>query len=363
MRVQLIRSRARRLRRREDGAVAMITAVLLVPFCLLLAFTLDLGMAYAQAQAFASGADSAALAVAGAKQDALDARPSAYPDCAALRAADGGQALALAKRQVEANRAFGLRATGAAPDVQVSTTLSCVDANGAPSPTGVLRVDVTVARDVPTSFGALAGVRSVHAEKSATAGLSGSLRTVDVFPLAICDQQADAIRAAAAAGPPYATTTIETDKVWQPGCGSAGNRGSGNWGWLDCTPGPSNGQPALLDAIANGCRDGFTLSESPATVTVDGTPGNRFNPQVRGAVTAVSGRTYPFPVYDLVSGQGSNTSYRVVGFLSLTVQGVDGDEIRVSYAAWTPVGEFTRLCGLGAPSCTTYSATGIGLIG
>lgn len=341
----------------------MVTAFLLVPFSLLLAFTLDLGMAYAQAQAFASGADSAALAVVSAKQEALEARPGARPDCSALRAADGGEALAIARRQVEANRPFALRATGVHPDMQVSATLSCLDASGAPSPTGVLTVDVTVSRDVPTTFGGLAGVRSVRAEKSATAGLSGSVRTGGVFPLAICDQQADAIRAAAVNGPPYLPTTIETDKVWQPGCGSAGNGGSGNWGWLDCDPAHGNGQPALIAAIADGCPVPFVLTGTPATTSVDGTPGNRFNPQVSGAVTAATGRTYAFPVYDRVSGQGNNTSYRVVGFLSLTIEGVDAREIRVSYAAWTPVGEFTSLCGLGASSCTTYSATATGLIG
>ena len=79
VRVHLMRpSRGRAMTRRDErGGVAMIVALLLVPMMLLIAFTLDLGIAYAQAQAFAAGADSGALAIAEAKRTSLTSHASA----------------------------------------------------------------------------------------------------------------------------------------------------------------------------------------------------------------------------------------------------------------------------------------------
>ena len=77
-------------RREERGGVALVVALLMVPLMLLTAFTLDLGIAYAQAQAFAAGSDSAALAIAGAKRADLNSHPSAPGNCQSLIDNDAG---------------------------------------------------------------------------------------------------------------------------------------------------------------------------------------------------------------------------------------------------------------------------------
>ena len=346
----------RRGRQRDErGGVLLVVALLLVPMMLLAAFTIDFGMAYAQAQAFSAGADSAALAVVSAKRAHLNARPAASASCASIVAGDSGEALAIAKKQADANRPYELRATTGQVDVQVQ--LSCVDAGGRPNPRGTLRVRVTVQRDVPTTLGRLAGVDSVNASRTAAAGLGVAQSVALPFPLAICKQQADAIMANAISTP-YPVETIDVDKVWTADCST--KAGSGNWGWLNCG---GIGTPVLADAIVNGCRIDLTLTGTPPTITTDGTPGNRINAgPVESALDSVKGRTFPFPVYDKIFGQGATTQYRVIGFLNLQFLDYDRDgSIQVRYVSYSPVGSINTACGLGGGLCTPYNAYVIGL--
>lgn len=337
--------------------MAAITVIVLVPLLLMVAFILDLGMAYAQAHAFSAGADSAALAIANAKKATLTANPSAGGNCASLVAADAGQALAIAKKQADANRPYDLKATTGQVDVQVQ--LTCVDENGLADPNGMLRATVTVQRDVPTTLGKLAGVDSIRASRNAKAGLGVAQGVAGVFPLAICEDQADAI-IANATGSPYPLETIDVNKVWKADCST--KKGSGNWGWLECG---GNGTPTLVDAILNGCDIDLTLTGDPPTATVDGTPGNKINAgPVRTALDSVKGRVFPFPVYDKITGNGAGTAYRVIGFINLTFVNHDKDgNITVRYVSYTPVGELNPACGIGAGSCTAYNAYVSGLSG
>jgi Flp pilus assembly protein TadG len=345
-------SRRRAMTRRDErGGVAMIVALLLVPMMLLIAFTLDLGMAYAQAQAFAAGADSGALAIAGAKRTSITNNPSVAASCASIVSSDAGQALAIAKKQADANRPYDLRASSGQVDVQVS--LTC-DAHG------ILRVNVTVQRDVPTTLGKLAGINSVKATRNAGAGLSvvGSMKG-GAFPLTICDEQAKAIISRAVSSP-YPIEVIDVDKVWKADC-SGKNGGSGNWGWLDCG---GNGTPGLVDAILDGCDLDLTLTGNPPTITVDGQPGNKINAgQLQGALDTVKGQTFAFPVYDKVTGNGSGTQYRVVGFINLKFIDYDKDgNITVQYDSYSPVSSLSSTCGIGG-SCASFGSLAIGLTG
>ena len=325
---------------------------------LLAAFTVDLGIAYAQAQAFAAGSDSAALAIAGAKRANLNAHASAPGNCQSLIASDAGQALAIAKKQADANRPYDLKATTGQVDVQV--TLTCVNGTtGAPDANGILRVRVTVQRDVPTTLGRLAGVNTVKASRQASAGLGVSgIVQGGAFPLAICDAQAKAIMSRAISSP-YPIEVIDVDKVWKADCSS--KKGSGNWGWLECG---GNGTPTLADAILNGCDIDLTLTGTPPTITVDGTPGNKINAgPVRDALDTVKGGTFAFPVFDKVTGNGAGTEYRVVGFINLKFVDYDksSGDITVQYVSYSPVGSINPACGIGGTGCATFNNYGIGL--
>lgn len=349
--------RRHRATRDERGAVAAITVILLVPLMILVAFTLDLGMAYAQAQAFSAGADSAALAITKAKRSTLTANPSAPKNCQSLIASDAGQALAIAKKQADANRPYDLKATTGQVDVQVQ--LSCVDKDGNPDAKGMLRATVTVQRDVPTTLGRLAGVSSVKATRKANAGVGVAADVAGAFPLAICEDQADAIIANATAAP-YPIETIDVTKVWKADCSS--KAGSGNWGWVECG---GNGIPTLVGAILDGCDIDLTLTGTPPTISVDGTPGNKINAgPVRTALDSVKGKVFPFPVYDRITGNGAGTAYRVIGFINLTFIDSDKDgNIQVQYVSYSPVGELNPDCGIGSVNCSAYNAYVIGLNG
>ena len=80
----------------------------------------------------------------------------------------------------------------------MQTSLTCVQTDAA----GILRVKVTVQRDVPTTLGRLAGINSIKATRQASAGLSvvGSMNG-GAFPLTICDDQARAIMSRATSVP------------------------------------------------------------------------------------------------------------------------------------------------------------------
>jgi Flp pilus assembly protein TadG len=337
--------------RDERGGVAMLVGLLLVPMMLLLAFTLDLGVAYAQAQAFAAGADSGALAIAGAKRTALAGNAAVAPTCASILSNDAGQALAIAKKQADANRPYDLKASAGQVDVQSSLTCDAA---------GILRVKVTVQRDVPTTLGRLAGITSIKATRQANAGLSvmGSMDG-GAFPLTICDDQARAIMSRATASP-YPIEVIDVNKVWKADC-SGKSGGSGNWGWLDCG---GNGTPGLTDAILNGCDIDLTPTGTPPTITVDGQPGNKINAgPVRNALDTVKGKTFAFPVYDKVTGNGSGTQYRVVGFINLKFIDYDKDgNITVQYDSYSTVGSLSSTCGIGG-TCASFGSYAIGLTG
>lgn len=361
MRVHVTRGRPGR--RNERGGVAAVVGLLMIPVMLLSAFTLDYGIAYAQAQAYASGADSASLAILKAKRAKLTGNPAVVPTCATLMATDGGEALAIAKQQADANGPFGLKSASNQFDVQVA--LSCVDKNGNPSPTGMLRADVTVKRAVPTTFGKLAGVSTINAIRSSSAALGVAADPNGVFPLAICDKTADLIMTKAGiSGAPYPTETIEVDKVWMPGChAGGGNSGSGNWGWLDCGGGVS--VPAIAAAIDNGCPTDFTLTGNPPSAMIDGAPGNKINSNnLKTSMDGALGGIYAFPVYSKITGNGANTAYTVVGFIELQLVSYDTDgNIQVKYVNYSPVGSINTSCGIGSPTCKSYNTWAIRLMG
>ncbi|HET7821110.1 MAG TPA: hypothetical protein VFL10_06255, partial [Ornithinibacter sp.] len=214
-----------------------------------------------------------------------------------------------------------------------------------------------VQRDVPTTLGKLAGVKSVKASRKASAGLGVIQSTTGAFPLTICDTQAKAIMSRAISSP-YPIEVIDVDKVWKADCSS--KNGSGNWGWLDCG---GNGTPGIVDAILNGCDLDLTLTGTPPTITADGQPGNKINAgPIRSAIDAVKNQIVAFPVYDKVAGKGAGTEYRVVGFINLKFIDYDKDgNITVQYVSYSPVGSINPNCGIGGPGCATFNNYGIGL--
>jgi hypothetical protein len=278
---------------------------------ILVAFTTDLGLAYAQRQALATGVDSASLAIVRNERLKLIANPGLT--CTDLRTADSSAASATALQQINFNAPFGQQLTTS----QVNATLTCVGTNQ-----GTLKATVSVAKDVKTVFGVVAGVSTLNIGRTSAAALGAVNQVSGYLPIGVCTNQAQAIvtnaKDRANAGQPNAYELILLDKVWKQG-GDCGAGGAGNWGFLDCDGG--NGAPDLADRITNGCKNPLILN-SAGTFADTGTPGNKgTSGPVSTAMSTIMDKIKVLPVYSTVGGNGNNATYTIIGFLSVRVCG------------------------------------------
>lgn len=365
MRIQLSVSR------REEGAVAVMVAIFAVVLIVLAGFTTDFGMAYAQRQALATGADSAALAVVHAKYIAEMADPT-HPTCdqlvtndTALAASNTKKASTIALAQVNANAPFN--ATIAAADV--TTILVCVPPSALAGTTSkVLKVSVKVNRTIMPILGTVLGASPMQINRSAVAALGVGNSVVGLAPIGLCFNQALAIinqhNADLITSTPDRAQLVSPDKVWGAGSQCDGG-GAGNWGWLTF-PGQGNGSGDLGDMIAAGYPGAITLAATtPPSVALDGVPGNRgANAHTHDAMQTIMGTTQTFPVYNTITGNGANTSFNVIGFLSVKMCGYDvtirdascydptvpmtNDSMQVRYVDYTPAAQLSTRCDIGA---------------
>ena len=318
MRIQLSVSR-----RADDGAVAVMVAIFAVVLIVIAAFTTDFGMAYAQRQAIATGADSAALAVIHAKYATLIADPTLT--CDSLDGASGSDAAstAIALNQVRINKPFNETIL----DGDVTTKLECVGATN-----GTLKVTVTVDHRSNPILGGVLGASPINVGQKAVAAL-GVANKVKSLPITICTNEAKAIITAAEKSPDVAQL-VPLDKVWTGGASCDPGGGSGNWGWLNFGKGVS--VPDLVDYITGTYPSTLTLPIPP----IGGTPGNKGNSsQVVDAMNTVMNTVVNLPVYSTVSGSGANTKYSIIGFLSVKMCGFSSNSKQATgecYDAKTP---------------------------
>ena len=369
--------------RDEDGAVAVVVAILSVLLIVIAAFTTDFGMAYAQRQALATGADSAALAVIHAEYTSQVASPTrtcatALTQDAALAATDPLKASKIALTQIQANAPFN--ATIA--DSDVSTTLSCASSGT------VLQVDVVVNRTMKRILGNVVGASSMRLSREAVAALGVENQIQGLAPIALCTNQADAIMAYhdadVAAGRTDGAQLLDPEKVWtgKSACdvNSKAKAGSGNWGWLDFggLADKSNGtigEPVLAASVKAENGTVKLSSGSPPSALVSGVPGNRANGAgVHDEMVKLLGKILTFPVYNSMdtSGGGSGAVFTITGFLSVKLCGFDGsldvtcaqpglavgaNVMEIRYVNYTPIGQMDELCAIGSPCASRLYVT------
>ena len=353
--------------RREDGAIAVMVAILAVALIVVAAFTTDFGMAYAQRRALSTGADSAALAVIHTEyntQLAFLTRTcaDALAQDAALDPADPSKASNIAYTQINANAPFG----ATIPASDIVTTLSCVSSGT------VLQVRVTVNRTIQPILGGAASASPMHIKGEAVAALGVINGVTGLMPIAVCTNEAQAIIAQhvadKAAGRADGAQLVPLDKVWGSGASCDGGGGTGNWGWLNFGKGVS--VPDLVAYITGAYPFTLTLPVPP----IDGTPGDKGNSNnVVDAMQTVMDKIVNLPVYSTVSGNGANTEYSIIGFLSVklcgfrsnskqtvgtcyntTTPGVQlvKNDMQVRYVDYTPVGQIGEVCLIGS-SCAS----------
>lgn len=242
--------------RSEDGAVAVMMALLMVVVLGMSAIVVDIGMLYAERAQLQAGADAAALAIA--------------QDCAAARC---GNYAATASRLANANANDD---HSAASPVIAGNTVTVQTS--------------TVTRDGGTAvrhwFAPILGIDSTRVGAVAKASW-GSPSKATVFPFTAPKCMFD-----------QAPTDVEFWITSESTCvGASGIRLPGAFGWLD------------EDGHKN-CRASVDVDQ----IIIGGAPG-KSGPQNCN----IDGVTILLPVYDQKSGQGNNVSYVIHGFAAFRV--------------------------------------------
>ena len=250
----------RRVADNETGAVAVMTALLMVVLLGMTAIVVDIGMLYAERAQLQNGADAAALAIA--------------QDCAPVPApASCGDYVATANRLANANANDNRSAaTTTKTSNTVTVRTSTVTSDGSPA--------------IRHWFAPILGIDSTRVEADAEASW-GSPSKATVFPFTaprcLFDQ------------------TPTSTEVWisdQSTCvGAAGTKLPGAFGWLD-----EDGHKT--------CRVSVDVDQT----IMGGAPG-KSGPQN----CDIDGVTILLPVYDQASGNGQGVRYVIYGFAAFKV--------------------------------------------
>lgn len=302
-------------RRSDDqGAVAVLVALLVLVMVGFLAFVTDFGFAYANKRSLQNGVDAAALTYA---QELHLATPEPANcddliDDPAVRAAAHGKAVQIFR-------------DNASSDVSVTPVLTprC-DEPGLPN---LLVVNARAGRSTPAFVGRALRPDDLHIQAGARAVVGPAKTLTGVRPFAVCDQLADF-----AAINPGVLLTIDFDNVNQ-GCGAA----PGNFGTIDLRnpPPPGGVGSAVLEDWVEYGFDGTVPADVPATYNGDtGLPASNLRDEFR----EILGDNIIIPVYTARTGVGANSVYTVDRYIGVKVCGfrlVSNDSIE-SVACFVP---------------------------
>lgn len=245
----------RRLSTGEDGAVAVITAILMVVLLGFTAIVVDVGMIYAERFQLQNGADAAALAIA--------------QDCAAGKCANAGATATLLAGKNANDGVSAATATVSGNSVTVRTSTATPDGGSA----------------VRHWFAPILGIESTTVEAVAKASW-GSPSKATVFPFTAPRCMFDT-----------APSNVEVWITSTSTCtGSGGKTLPGAFGWLD-------------EDDKKSCQASVDVNQ-----IIGGDPG-KSGPQN----CDVDGKVILLPVYESTSGQGNNVSYVIDGFAAFRV--------------------------------------------
>ncbi len=276
-------------RLRDDrGAVAVLTALLLVPLLVCAALVVDIGASYVQRRQLQNAADAAALAIA---QDCGKASCGDYSSTAAFFAS---------------NNVPNWDATPTT-DRQVTTSF-----NGN-------SVTVRAAKLVNYAFGPVIGVDNNTVAAQATASWLSPNGGTAILPLTISRCSFDAQVAANAGSLAGQTpTTMYLSKSANAGqCfPNSGNAVPGGFGWL------------MANAAA------CTATSTLAAQYVYSDPGNSVPSTCQTSnFTDQLGKTILLPLFDTVGGTGSNAWYHLYGYAAFRLIGYN---FASQYTAYSP---------------------------
>jgi Flp pilus assembly protein TadG len=227
--------RRRKPARDERGAIAIMTAMMIILLCISSGFVVDFGQAWVAKRQMQTAADAAALAAAAAYA-------STPGICSTMLNAPANATAAKAA-------ADSYRAKNGSSDTSAITAVC-------DAPTGTLRVTVNSATTSSSAFGALAGTSStISVTRTATAAVSVSPQVgAGLRPLALCFAQ---VPSPIVYGQVYRVDFPGDGHKTFPGCPDT--TASGDWWTLDC-PGERTGATGVLESeVLNGCPDPVSI--------------------------------------------------------------------------------------------------------
>jgi hypothetical protein len=220
------------LRTRDEGAIAIITAILAVLLVGLAAFATDFGQAYVAKRNLQKAADAAALSAAG-KIIQLASPTDSCTD--------------ITTKWTNNTSGFQTAVTAAADSIatensdlsnRTGMTVQCSSDN--------LRVEVSYANQgsVSSILGGIFGVSGISAARDARADVFAATSGLGLRPYAICSTDATLLVAASLTPQKWLAVKYPNDL-----CGNYG----GNWYTLNCPEDNNNG--TLDTTTLNGCKD------------------------------------------------------------------------------------------------------------
>ena len=294
--------------RDERGQALVFTVLVLTVMLGMFALVLDVGSWFRAQRDVQSTADAAALAAA-----------QELPEST-------GRASALAAEYVSKNG-------GGSAEISFITSISGPDT-----------VRVRIQRPAPGFFARIFGVDSVTVRAKASARSSAIDQARYAAPIAV-DVHHPLLRCLPSPcfGQP---TTLDLQKVG-PGAFRLLN--------LDGSRG-GTGPGTLAEWIAQGFDGMMPLGNYFSD------PGAKFNSsQVKSSMNFILGKELLFPLYDTVSGNGSNLTYHVIGWVGFTVSSFSGNGSK-----GTVTGSFQRVIwdaiGSESPTQSAYGAHTISLV-
>lgn len=267
----LVRSPARGAKgERDGGAVAVVVAVAMVALMGAAALAVDVGSLLSERGQLQNGADAAAIAIAQA--------------CAA-----------------DSTSTACTSPTGTAQSLANSNTLAgSADVRSVSVSGG--NATVTLGKTVPTGFAAALGIMSRDSSASATASWGSPTAGPAALPLtfATCVFQSA----------PLGTSMDLLEHAIgdsSQSCRDAHNGSSlpGGFGWLDDPTGTCN-----LASVVEG-----------QSFTAGSRTGNSITGACQALFTQYTGKTVLLPVFDSTSGQGTNGTYHIAGWIGFQLLG------------------------------------------
>lgn len=296
--------------RREDGAVAVLVAILATLLVGMAAFAVDLGIAYSSKRQLSVTSDAAALAGARAAGIAYrEAFPTVQACGAAVLSAITPDARAAA---IEVHNAQLPKGSAGDPAV----TVSCDGADA-------FLVSVQSSATHPTVFAAVMGQEEMTPASSATARVSGTQTYSGLRPYAVCMDQF-------VAGQIYPDVTQQSIYAFREPLVACGGLPPGNWGLVDFDGGSNP-----TGDIASWTRFGYPGQVRLPSPALPGDPGANFSASsVQSALDTLVGPQPPsgdvpvvmFPVATKwQSAGGNNGSFAAQTAVSVEVCGYQID--------------------------------------